>query len=169
MNFTIPNGTSNLVWGGYTYDSRDTYNDMDVVQLSVSELKNPATIPSELAARLYRTWDTVLGPMTTADYAAILAADPFANGGAPIDPGRFQQVTGQTPINYAPAPAGQNPSTDARSIAYQTATSLAVATTDTYEVSNSVTTKFSVFGGAISSQFKYTNTLTLTNKYSLTE
>jgi hypothetical protein len=50
-------GPSSISWNGYTYNPADPANEMDVLYLYVYELKNPATIPADVAARLARGWD----------------------------------------------------------------------------------------------------------------
>ena len=65
--------------------------------LTVSELKNPSTMPTGVAQAFAK-----LG-FTTSDYQTILSQDPFASGGS-IDPNRFVPTTLSFP--YEPPGAG---------------------------------------------------------------
>ncbi len=64
-------------------------------------LKNPSTMPAGLMQ------DFTTAGMTTADFATILSANPFANGAAAIDPNRFLPTTQSFP--YDPPDVGANP------------------------------------------------------------
>jgi hypothetical protein len=113
VNLTL-NGPASISWDGYAFNPANPANEMDVIPLYVHELKDPSLLPANVAARLARTWDRVLGGLTTDDYAEILKSHPFANNPA-YDPntdttGRFIPMTGQT-FNYVPAIAGAQPVT----------------------------------------------------------
>ena len=103
---------------GYAYDPGDPA-EMDVVWLSVGQLKGTQPIGVsngvDLAYRLTRFWDPAGGPMTSADFAEILKADPFSTNPSydpsadsnhrfdqPIGPNGPQDIT----VNYLPAPPG---------------------------------------------------------------
>lgn len=111
---------SEVDFAGFAYDQRDTVTGMDVVPLTVGQLRGTQTIPSDLQDRLNRTWDTSLGALNAADFAAIVDADPFANSPA-FNPntdtsGRFElpEINGEPQnliFNYIPAAEGEQPST----------------------------------------------------------
>ena len=89
---------------GYFFDPSDPAQGMDVVQLTVNELRNPSLIPTDLLSRLNRPWDPAGGPLNSADFQDILDTDPFVTNPA-FDPetdtsGRYSDT--QVIINYAP-------------------------------------------------------------------
>lgn len=59
--------------------------------VSVSELRNPNTMPAPVAAEFQRRG------FTAADFQSILALNPFANGGTTIDPARYARTTESMP------------------------------------------------------------------------
>ncbi|MGB6303085.1 MAG: hypothetical protein WBF45_04985 [Acidobacteriaceae bacterium] len=73
---------------------------MQQIYVYVSELKNPSSMRADVAATLKAKG------FTAADYAAILAADPFANGSGSIDTRRFQETS--TTFPYEPPPTAQD-------------------------------------------------------------
>ena len=104
-NVSLPGPTS-LLWNGFTFDPNDPVNEVDVVPVYVSWLKDPSLMPPGVRQALSREWadDTSDGSgrgLTDADFANILARDPFANGSADIDPTRFV-LTGETFSYTAP-------------------------------------------------------------------
>ena len=113
---TLALGPNTVLNTGLAYNARDDANEMEVVPLYVSWLKNPSTIPAAVAARLARSWDTSgVGGLTTEDYAIILAADPLG-ASSTYDPNsdpahRFDLQEGTT-FNYEPPPAGGQPITE---------------------------------------------------------
>jgi hypothetical protein len=111
---------SGVVVGGYAYDARDPVIGMDVVPLTVGQLKGTQAIPPNLWTRLNRSWDPAQGGLTTANFQDILLAHPFAfNPGynPNTDPSRRYELplSGNPPlpanvlINYTPVPAGGQP------------------------------------------------------------
>jgi hypothetical protein len=137
---------SSLQWTGYSYDMRDPAAEMEIIPLYVYWLKNPSTIPSPYPATyLARPWDTSgLGGLTNADYAAILARDPFANPSynPNTDPNkRFDLQAGET-FAYQPPPPGGQPITQTYSISYQTTSTAGQSAQDTYQVGFSLDTTF---------------------------
>lgn len=66
---------------------------MTIQFVHVGWLKNPGTMPPALQQRL-----SAAG-LTAADYANILAVDPFASGATAIDPNRFAAVNFTFPYN----------------------------------------------------------------------
>ena len=61
----------------------------NIFPVTVGELKNPSTMPANVAAHF-----AALG-FTTGDFQTILLLDPFANGGTTVDPSQF-------PTRYTP-------------------------------------------------------------------
>lgn len=132
---------TSVVSGGYGYDGRDPVIGMDVVPLTVGQLKGTQAIPPNLWSRLNRTWDTSLGGLTTADFQDILLANPFA-----FNPGfnpntdtshRYElPLSGNPPLpanvimNYTPVPSGGQPTAQTYSTSY-TSTSTAGKTAST--------------------------------------
>jgi hypothetical protein len=83
---------TNVVWNiGYSGTQEHLYT------LTVSWLKNPSSMPSNVALQL-----KTLG-FTTNDYQQILAQDPFVNGSTTIDSNRFVPTTFSFP--YEPPPS----------------------------------------------------------------
>lgn len=134
--------STNLKWQ-YAYNPEDDADEMEVIPLYVIWLKNPSLIPSNVAARLARSWDTTgLGGLTAADYATILAADPFADNSA-FNPntdtsGRFDLEGGET-ISYEPPPAGGQPITSTQTESTQITSTLGQSATHSYSVAVSAT------------------------------
>ncbi|MCM0082466.1 hypothetical protein L4X63_12780 [Geomonas sp. Red32] len=100
-------GSTSIRWDGYANRQEDPAASPDIVALRVSQLKDPRRIPAPTAALLARSWDTTVGGLTTADYASILAADPFASGEydpANDDSYRFdlQTTSGGNTFTYGP-------------------------------------------------------------------
>ncbi len=79
-------GPSDLRWGGFACNGPDPYPGAidgitlpDTVKLTVCQLKGNCSIDGYTMTRLTRWWDTSgVGGLTSADFAVILAADPFA-------------------------------------------------------------------------------------------
>lgn len=172
---TLP-GPNQLQWTGYTYDAEDDAGEMEVKPLYVWELKNPSLLPAGLAARLARSWDTSgLGGLTSEDYTAILAADPFVANPA-FNPntdttGRFDLQAGQS-FNYCPAAPGAQPITQTFSAVSQSTSSAGRGASDTRSVGLAVDLNFGVSANALlfkakfSLDIKTSDTYTSTNKWS---
>ena len=73
---------------------------MHQIYVYVSELKNPSSMRTDVANTLKSL------AFTTADYTAILKADPFASGPASIDTNRFQETS--TTFPYEPPLTAQD-------------------------------------------------------------
>jgi hypothetical protein len=164
--FTLT-GPNSAQWN-YAFDQRDPANEMDVVPLYVTWLKNPSTIPAGVASTIARTWASNnadgSGPgLTTADFAAILARDPFANGQTTIDSTRFDLEAGHT-FFYVPPPCGGQPDTQTYKESYQMTSNTGTTATDTYSVSYSESSQPS-FLNWLQSNFTASQTLTWTNKW----
>jgi len=146
VDFTITSPTSASY--AYSFDPRDPAAEVDVIYLYVKDLKALAagtySGDPNIPQRLARTWDTSgLGGLTSADYATILARDPFANGSTTIDLTRFDLQFGQT-FPYQPPPQGGQPITTTGSLSYETTSTQGQTATDEYQVgiSKSVETSF---------------------------
>lgn len=183
-NFSISPSTPSVpIWTGYSYDTRDPVGEMDVIGIQVAYLNGHSSIPSNIASVLARTWAPNLANgsgqgLTTADYASILAADPFASalangssytippGTATTTDGRFV-LTGNQEIQYAPPPMGDGPITETYSVALTTTTIQGQAGKDTRQVGFAVDINAS--GGFLvdfTDDLKISNTLTWTNQWS---
>lgn len=139
-NFALTSSTS-AIWS-YSFDQRDPANEVDVIALYVKDLKalqgGTYCCDSSIPQRLARTWaqnsDDGSGPgLTSDDYAAILARDPFSNGQTTIDSTRFDLQSGST-FSYSPPPCGGQPDTTTYTQNYQTTSTQGQTATDTYNV-----------------------------------
>jgi hypothetical protein len=148
---------ASVVVGGYGYDARDPVGAMDVIPLTVGQLKLTQPIPPNTWTRLNRSWDPQTGPLTTADFPDILRANPFATNPAynpNTDPGRRYELplSGNPPmpanviLNYTPVPEGGQPTGQTYSTSYNQTTAAGKSAKDTYEVTYSV-------GGEVSFDF----------------
>jgi hypothetical protein len=161
-------GPASITWNGYSYNTADPVNQMDVLYLYVYELKDPSRIPPSVAARLARSWDqSGVGGLTAADYADILALNPFATNPA-FDPtadtsGRYSKEPGQT-FNYRPAPPGGQPVTQFFSTTAQVSNTTGTGTQITRSVAASVETKVN-FTTLVSAAMKVTHTYTSVSKW----
>jgi hypothetical protein len=172
VNLTAGSAPNSLVWNGYSYDLRDTLVDgMDIVFLTVGELKNPSTIPSALLPYLARAWDTSgQGGLTSADYAALLTHDPFAANPS-YDPrsdpnDRFDKQGGQTIPYENPAPGGQPNQYQAGAV-YQATTTAGQSAQDTFQLGFSIDQSYTgSFFAIVSADLKFSNTTTWMNKWS---
>lgn len=161
---TYPSDQNSLVWNGYGFNGADPLNEMDVIYLYVSWLKNPSMMPSDVASRLARTWDTSgIGGLTAADYQSILNADPFA-----VNPSynpntdsnqRFTLEVGEN-FNYEPATVGTQPVPQTYTRVAGTSHSDTNSTKDTRSVSASVTASLGafVFFNSATATYTYTST-----------
>ena len=114
-------------WNNLNWELGYSGSQMVVQYVHVGWLKNPASMPAGLHQQL-----TAAG-LTTSDYAAILATDPFASGSATIDPNRFVPTTFTFPYNPPLNAADPVPSQK-----------LALTNTVTYTASNSSQVQYGV-------------------------
>ena len=169
LDFT---GPDSMQWNGYAYDPADDANEMEVVPLTVAELKNPALLPAGTLARLSRSWDkSGLGGLTTTDYADILEADPFV-ANPNFNPNtdathRFDLQNGET-FSYTPANPGGQPITQTYSISTQSTTSQGQGASDTHSAGLAIDDTLSggIFGTKVTASLKISNTYSTTNKWS---
>jgi NHL repeat len=171
VNLTTGSTAASLFWNGYSYDDRDPVGEMDVVPVYLYYLENPSMMPPQLLQQLARSWDPSQGGLTSADYATILARDPFgANPGynpAGDGSGRFDLESGEA-FAYQPPPPGGQPLTETYTLNYQTTSTTGQGAQDTYQVGFSTDAQVSagVFFADVSEDFKNSNTTTWINKTS---
>jgi hypothetical protein len=160
-------GANALQWSGYSFDPGDPANEVDVVPVFVTWLKHPETIPPGVADVLARTWAGPGRGITTADFADILKADPFANGSTNIDPARFFFPTqgGQT-FSYEPAPAGGQPQTEKLSLTYSSTDTQGLTSTDTHSIGFTLGVTSSFLSPLLATTVQDSSTLVWTNKTS---
>ena len=164
-----PDSRTSLLFNGLDVDPRDPVSpNMDVVQLTVRELKDPSLINPGDASRLQRSWSPT-GALTAGDFNAILARDPFANGSTAIDPGRFDLLP-VGPIDYRPADPGGQPITQRVTLRLQAAStqsqSATFTTTLKFDESGS-NFSLDLFNGSLTEEHKLNQTLEFTNTVSL--
>jgi hypothetical protein len=172
VTLVVEPNTNAVLWTGYAFNNEDDTRQMEVVPLYVHWLRNPATIPANVAARLARTWDTSgNGGLTTTDYATILAADPFSS--ASYNPNTDSQhrfdLQGNQAFNYEPPPDGGQPITETFSVATQTTSSQGQSAQNTY--STTFTVDFNTganFIAALGADTKISSMYTTTDKWSFT-
>jgi hypothetical protein len=156
-------------FGGYNWDGRDPITGMDVVPVTVGQLRGTQTIPADLSARLQRTWDSNLGALTSADLLAIAATDPFY-GNPSFDPNtdtshRYELPNGNDLIiNYVPVPAGGQGTGQLYTSSYSTTSAAGQTATQEFTTSYAVAGDASgdfilTLGGVvtISGTYTYTN------------
>jgi hypothetical protein len=155
-------------FGGYNWDARDPITGMDVVPLTVGELRGTQTIPADVRARLNRTWDSSLGALTSVDLLAIAETDPFyANPSynPNSDPHhRFDLPNGlDLIINYVPEPAGGQPTGETYTSQYSTTSEAGQTATQTFTTSYAFEGTASAafilaLGGSVTVSGQYTST-----------
>jgi hypothetical protein len=153
----------------YSFDQRDPVNEMDVIPLYVSQLKDPTTINDpNIITRLAKIWDTSgIGGLTSADLLAIAQRDPFWNLGTTqpgtVDATRFDLQGGET-FPYVPPPQGGQPITTTFTETYQTTSVQGRSATDDYTVAYSRAGDVNFFG-FLQANLILTNALTWENKW----
>jgi hypothetical protein len=171
--------TSNLVnVGAYGYDARDTVTGMDVMPLTVGQLKGTQPISADAQARLNRTWDSSLGALTSADFQQILKADPFATNPS-FNPntdasGRYElPEIGSPPaptnliFNYVPLPPGGQATGQPYTSDYSSTSVAGRLAKDTYSVGYSIDGSASAaFLAAVSTKSSSSVTYTYSNQWS---
>ncbi len=164
-------GTRAVVINGYNWDARDTVTGMDVIELTIGQLKGTQPMSAATLARLERTWDPLLGALNTADYQAIAATDVFYTTPG-FNPNtdtthRFELPSGVDLIlNYVPSGTAVQQTYNSM---YTTTTTAGQGATEEYSVGFSIEGGASLtFIAAISGTFKVSSTLTYTNQWSST-
>jgi hypothetical protein len=164
-------GTRAVTINGFNWDARDTITGIDVIGLTLGQLRGTQPITGETLTRLQRTWDTNLGALTSTDYLAIAATDVFYNNPV-FNPNtdtshRFEFPNGvDTIFNYVPS---ATPVTETYTSSYNT------TSTNGQSASQEFTVGYSIEGGAsasfilaLSGTIKVSATLTYTNQWSST-
>jgi hypothetical protein len=165
---------------GYGYDARDTITGMDVIPLTVGQLKGVQAITDPLVQeRLARSWDGELGGLTSTDFQQILQADPFVANPS-FNPNtdtshRFElpELADGTPLdlifNYVPAPPGGQPTTQSFSSNYSGTSVSGQAAKDTYSVGYSLDGDVQgSFFLSLKTTMAFTTTYSYTNQWSNT-
>ncbi len=174
VNLSVGGLTTNILWNGYSFDSRDTYspNAPDIVTLSIFCLKNPFSAPTctDNNARTSRSWDTTssLGGLTIDDYLEIAQRDPFylnPSYDPNNDPNNRFTFTKQS-VDYTPAAPGDGAETWSGSLNYVATSVAGQDATDSYSVSYGLDAGIK---GVISGDLNNTKTTTWTNKWSETQ
>ncbi len=176
----VPSSTQVLI-SSYAIDSSDPLLAADVVPIYVGELKGTLAMPADLQYRLQRPWDSSLGALNAADYADILAADPFAKNPS-FDPnsdtsGRYERPRSAafpngnaTAVNYVPAPTGAQALCYPYSFTATSTSAIGQGAKDTHSVGFSIDMKATggILGNTLALDTKVSNTLTTTNSWSQT-
>jgi hypothetical protein len=158
---------------GYNWDARDTITGMDVVSLTIGQLRGTQAITdTTLKARLNRTWDSALGALTSVDFLAIAVSDPFYNTPS-FNPNtdtshRYELPNSQDLIfNYIPAAPGAQPTSETYTSSYTTTSTAGKSASTTYTLGYSVEGGASAaFLVALSGKIKVTNTFSYTSGWS---
>jgi len=166
---TTATSPTSVETSGFSVDPRDPVSpNMDVVQLSVRQLKNPSQIDPGTASRLQRSWSPT-GALATADFNDILARNPFADGGTTIDPARFDLLPGT--FNYRPAAPGGQPITQNFSLGFKAASSLSLTSTSTtaiaFDMTSTDTRSLETLKETIKTERKESQTFEVTNGVTL--
>jgi hypothetical protein len=174
-----PTGT--VYQGQYGWDARDTITGMDVVNLSLGQLKGTQAItdPATLT-RLNRMWDPLLGGLTSTYYLAIAASDPFY-GNPALNPntdtsGRFEFPESGSPaqptdliFNYIPAPPGGQPTSQTYTSNYTSTSVAGKIAKDTHITTYTIdATAGASFAAKVSADWSQVSTYTTTNQWSNT-
>ena len=162
----VPLSPTQAEWSYVVNPGDPSFPNMDIQYVSVSQLKNPSTMPPGIANALARSWDSSgLGGLTNEDYATILLRDPFAGGSTTIDHTRFDLLAGET-FPYDPPSVFGQPITTERSISYSATSAQGQTATDSHESSVSVGIA-DTFALSWLTNFdvNYSRTWTVTNKH----
>jgi len=182
--FAAGPGPNDLQWNGYGFDPNDI-NEMDKYPVVVGWLNGHIPMPADVATVLARnwastqTWPAGQGPgLNAADFATILAADPFSNsaytvtvpaGSHTSSDGRFT-LTANSNVVYQPAAVGGQPISQSYSEAYSTTDAQGQGSKSTTQVGFSLEESFKAgfFAAHISADLKQSYTLTVTDQWSET-
>jgi hypothetical protein len=173
-------GSSVVGVGGYGFDGRDTVTGMDVLPLTVGQLRGTQVIGSSVQARLNRTWDSSLGALTSTELLAIARADPFANNPS-FNPNtdtthRYElPQSGSPPVptdlifNYVPVPSGGQATGQTYTSLYSSTSMTGQSAKDTNTVSYSIDGAASAsFIVAASAKVTSSSTYSYVNQWSST-
>jgi hypothetical protein len=184
LKFAAGPGPNDLQWTGYGYDPDDV-NEMDKYPVIVGWLNGHIPMPPDVATVLARSWASNQiwpagqGPgLNAADFATILAADPFSDpaytvtvpaGSHTSTDGRFT-MTANSNVVYQPAPIGGGPITQSYTDSYSSTDAQGQGSKSTSQVGFSLEESFKAgfFAAHISADFKQSFTLTMTDQWSQT-
>jgi hypothetical protein len=174
-------GKTSVFQGGYGWDGRDTITGMDVIPLTLGQLRGtqPISDPA-VQARLARTWDTSLGALTSSDYLEIAGADPFYHNPS-FNPNtdtshRFEFPESGSPatptdliFNYIPEPPGGQPTGQTYTSNYSSTTISGQTAKDSHTTTFSVDSTGNVnFFATLSVDLLTTASYTTANQWSNT-
>ena len=155
---------------GFAFDPRDPADNVDVVYLTLGQLKGTQTIKSNTLASLARSWDTSLGAITSADFPNIASVDPFYKNPA-FNPqtdtsGRYVFPDGiDQNISYEPEPPGAGSSATNYTSSYNSSQNVSTGGTTKYSTGFTIdgTLSLKLFASAfgevkVSSTFTWTDT-----------
>jgi hypothetical protein len=125
VNMTLTTASS-IEW------ALDSTSVIDLQFVFAGHLKNPTLMPPGVKARL-----DAYG-ITTADYAEILKADPFALGNVPVDPARYTALNTTFPYE-PPFASGDTSPTLTTAVTYSTANTTTSSSTNEYSVGMTAT------------------------------
>ena len=160
---------------GYKWDARDTVTGMDVIGLTVGQLRGTQTITDPaVKTRLNRVWDPNLGALTSVDFLAIAATDPFYHTPG-FNPNtdtthRYELPNGNDLIfNYVPVPAGGQATGRAYTSMYNTTSVAGKSASTTYTVGYALEGAASAtFIAALAGKIKVSSTYPYTTGWSST-
>jgi len=164
-------GSTPIVVTAINYDSTDPDGGPDIYPISVANLRILAAggTPTGVdMTRLARSWSPT-GALTPADYANILAADPFATNASfnPATSNRFDSL--EQTVNYTPADSGGQPITTIYTSSYTKTSTAGQSATDTHSVSVAVTGSIPIAETTVKLDLKASTTWTWTNMWSSTQ
>jgi hypothetical protein len=159
---------------GFAFDPRDPAKNVDIVYLTIGQLKGTQTIASDTLTALERSWDSSLGAITSADFPTIASVDPFY-GNPGLDPntdtsGRYVFPNGiDQDISYEPEPAGAGQSSTIYTSSYNLSENQSTGGSTKYSTGFSIdgTLSLSFFASAFA-ELKVSTTLTWTDTWSNT-
>ena len=163
---TLITGPNSIVDLGDVLDPRDPLTadgSPDVVYLSVRQLEGLLPIPAGTQALLQRTWDPNQGALDSADYANILAADPFVSDPG-LDPNNSSRFPNMDQIIYYEGDGTSSCQT--YSASYSNTGSETSGATDTHSVTYSLGGSSSFYG--LTAAMHLSQTFTYINSWSST-
>jgi hypothetical protein len=136
--------TGAVSFTGYNWDARDTITGMDVIPITVGQLRGTQAITDPaVKTRLNRTWDPNLGALTSVDFLAIASSDPFYSTPA-FNPNtdtthRYELPNGNDLIfNYVPVAAGGQATGQTYTSSYSTTSMAGQSASTTYTLGYSI-------------------------------
>ena len=159
---------------GFAFDPRDPAKNVDIVYLTIGQLKGTQAIASNTLTALDRSWDPSLGAITSADFATIASVDPFYANPA-FDPntdtsGRYVFPDGiDQDVSYEPEPAGAGSTSTLYTSSYNLSENQSTGGSAKYSAGYSIDGILSLeFFAAAWGELKVSTTLTWTDTWSNT-